>query len=187
MIIPSLPPAALPEIPSDLPAFTLNAGGKVTSWNAACARLTGITAREILNTGEQWRAFYLSPPPRLADFILSGRIEELRREYPTTLRQGASGEASCLLHIERTLEGESSIWTQAGLLRDASGDAVGAYQIFQTVSLTQIAAFSPLSRRSSTNSLCRSLWYSNRKSWPLTWPMRSLRGTIPPRKCSACP
>ena len=144
MIIPSLPPAALPEIPSDLPAFTLNAGGKVTSWNAACARLTGITAREILNTGEQWRAFYLSPRSCLADFILSGRIEELRREYPTTLRQGASGEASCLLHIERTLEGESSIWTQAGLLRDASGDAVGAYQIFQTVSLTQIAAFSPI-------------------------------------------
>lgn len=146
MFVPSLPPAVITEIQSEIPAFSLDASGNVCSWNNACERLTGIREREILHTREHWRAFYLSPRPCLADLLLSGRIEEILQRYPTVVRRSSVTMISCVLPVERTLEGDSSIWTQAGVLRNAAGESIGAYQFFQTVTLPQFSASSPVIR-----------------------------------------
>jgi PAS domain-containing protein len=41
-----------------VPTFVLDAEHRVTIWNHACERLTGIPAAEIVGTGDQWRGFY---------------------------------------------------------------------------------------------------------------------------------
>ena len=50
MVLNSLPVSALPDFPAELPAFTLDAEGRVNSWNFGCERATGIAASEILHT-----------------------------------------------------------------------------------------------------------------------------------------
>ena len=144
MPLPSLPVSFLPIFPNELPAFVLDADGRVSSWNAACERVTGITASEILHTRDHWRAFYLSPRPLLADLLLSGQSAQSGRNRPAALIRHTQGGASCILRIERKLEGESAVWTQAGLLRDAGARLAGAYQVFQVTNLAQFIANSPI-------------------------------------------
>ncbi len=135
---------ALPIIPPELPFFCLDASGVVRFWNDACARLTGMESHKVLCTRSHWQAFYRSPRQCLADMLLSGKIEELQQKYPATLHRPSPDAVSCLLHTEKPLNGSGSIWTQAGLLRDADGNVTGAYQVLQIVSLPQLSAFSPV-------------------------------------------
>ena len=144
MPLPSLPVSFLPIFPNELPAFVLDADGRVSSWNAACERATGIAASEILHTRDHWRAFYLSPRPLLADLLLSGQSAQSGRNRPAALIRHTQGGASCILRIERKLEGESAVWTQAGLLRDAGARLAGAYQVCQGTNLAQFIANSPI-------------------------------------------
>ncbi len=53
------------------PFFALDRAGKVVAWNAACARLTGVSASEVMGTRNHWRAFYAQERPCLADLVLN--------------------------------------------------------------------------------------------------------------------
>lgn len=64
-----------------VPAFVLDAQGRVLIWNDACARLTGLPASEVLGTKDHWRAFYDAPRPCLADLIVQNRVEEIEALY----------------------------------------------------------------------------------------------------------
>lgn len=139
-------PVFLLEAFSSFPVFALDISGKISLWNEACAELTGIPEQDVLHTNGAWKAFYCSPRPCLAELLLSGNEEELQRRYPAVLRSSTSSTASCILQVERVLGGESSIWTQAGILYGASGELTGVYQIFQPVTLPQLKNFSPIIR-----------------------------------------
>jgi len=65
-----------------VPAFVLDAEGRVIIWNKACERLSGVPADEVLGTREQWRAFYPAPRPCLADLVLEGRTDDIAALYP---------------------------------------------------------------------------------------------------------
>src|SRR3954470_1681146 len=53
-----------------VPTFVLDASGRVVIWNQACERLTGVRAVEVLGTSLQWRAFYETQRPTLADKVV---------------------------------------------------------------------------------------------------------------------
>ncbi len=53
-----------------VPTFVLDASGRVLIWNQACERLTGVRAVEVLGTSLQWRAFYDTQRPTLADKVV---------------------------------------------------------------------------------------------------------------------
>lgn len=133
-----------PFLPPDLPAFTLDRSGLVAAWTPACERLTGVRAAAMLHTRRQWRAFYHTPRPLLADLLLCGDEAGLEQTYKATLKRHGDGAASCILRVERTLDGETTLWTQAGLLRDEGGGVTGAYQVFQIAGLAQFTATSPI-------------------------------------------
>jgi PAS domain-containing protein len=50
-----------------IPTYVLDAHGRVIVWNGACARLTGVAARDVLGTRDAWRCFYRDERPTLAD------------------------------------------------------------------------------------------------------------------------
>ncbi len=52
------------------PAFVIDYNHNVVIWNKACELLTGIKASEVMGTNKQWRGFYESGRPCLADMIL---------------------------------------------------------------------------------------------------------------------
>jgi PAS domain S-box-containing protein len=67
---------------STAPTFVVDADHRVLIWNRALEELTGVKAQEVVGTVDQWRAFYPSDRPCLADMVLDGEFEEARNLYP---------------------------------------------------------------------------------------------------------
>ena len=64
-----------------VPTFVLGVDSRVIIWNKACERLTGVSAEDVLGTGEYWRAFYDEQRPCLADLVLTQRYDEISKLY----------------------------------------------------------------------------------------------------------
>ncbi|TWI46506.1 PAS domain S-box-containing protein/diguanylate cyclase (GGDEF)-like protein [Pseudoduganella flava] len=64
-----------------IPAFVVDARGRVILWNRACERLTGVAGYEVLGTCDAWQCFYQSPRPTLADLVVQQRTDELPSLY----------------------------------------------------------------------------------------------------------
>ncbi len=65
-----------------VPTFVLDLDCRVILWNRACAKLTGVSADEMLGTHDHWRSFYDAPRPTLADLLIQKRTDELDHLYP---------------------------------------------------------------------------------------------------------
>lgn len=85
-----------------VPAFVLDAEGRVIIWNRACERLTSVMAVDVIGTREHWRAFYETPRPCLADLLVQGRTEEIPVLYAdsdalATLEHGVHAANWCVM------------------------------------------------------------------------------------------
>lgn len=73
-------------------SFVIDRHHRVTHWNAACTRLTGHGAEDMIGSTEAWRAFYAASRPLLADLIVDGAsADDLPRLH------GPSARASTLV------------------------------------------------------------------------------------------
>jgi diguanylate cyclase (GGDEF)-like protein len=121
---------------SSVPSFVIDDEHRVTHWNRACEMLTGVAARDMIGTREQWRAFYKSERPVMADLILRGALEQdVDRFYhgkfrPSTLVRGAFEAEDFFPHF-----GESGRWLffTAAPLRDTAGKFIGAIETLQDI------------------------------------------------------
>jgi PAS domain S-box-containing protein len=69
---------------STIPTFVIDRDHRVTHWNRACEKLTGLSADEMVGTDRQWKPFRSEKRPTMADLILEGIEEEsLWRHYGT--------------------------------------------------------------------------------------------------------
>jgi PAS domain S-box-containing protein len=57
---------------STIATFVIDKNHKVIHWNRACERLTGLSARDVLGTDNQWKPFRSEKRPTMADLILDG-------------------------------------------------------------------------------------------------------------------
>src|SRR5918995_29387 len=78
-----------------VPAFVLDAQGRVILWNRACERLTGVPAREMLGTQDHWRSFYDARRPTLADLVIQKRTDEIDRLYLRASRDAIPANQLC--------------------------------------------------------------------------------------------
>jgi PAS domain-containing protein len=53
-----------------IPTFVIGVDHRVTHWNRACERLTGVSAMEMRGAEGAWRGFWTSPRALLADLIV---------------------------------------------------------------------------------------------------------------------
>lgn len=116
--------------------FVIDASHRVTHWNRACAVLTGVPSNEMIGRSEQWRAFYDSARPILADLVVDGVVEEgVDRYY--------HGKFSRSVLIADAYEaedffpafGDGGRWLffTAAALRNQNGEIVGAIETLQDV------------------------------------------------------
>lgn len=61
--------------------FVLDQRHRVQIWNKACENLTGYSQADMIGSEDQWRAFYASRQPTLADVILDGEFGKLPKLY----------------------------------------------------------------------------------------------------------
>jgi PAS domain-containing protein len=66
---------------STIPTFVLSRDHKIIYWNRALQALSNIKPSEILGTNQQWRAFYTTQRPCLADLILDDKTDQIAELY----------------------------------------------------------------------------------------------------------
>jgi len=117
-------------------SFVLDAEHRVTHWNAACSKLTGIDAFDMMGRRDAWTAFYSEARPLLADLIIDGTIEvqcvplyEGRCRRSETIDDAYEVEA----FFPRMADGGRWLFFTAAPLLDAQGIVVGAIETLQDV------------------------------------------------------
>jgi PAS domain S-box-containing protein len=120
---------------SPIPTFLIDANRRVTHWNRALERLTGITADQVIGTQEHWRAFYACERPCLADLLVDGSIEAIPQWY-----QGSSQKSEL---IDEAYEasayfpdvGQGGRWLHftAAVIRDDQDRIVGAMETLEDI------------------------------------------------------
>ena len=76
-----------------IPTFVLDTGCKVTIWNRACERLTGVPSNEVVGTSNHFRCFHETPRATLADLVIQKRTDEIHVLYPRQVKDSAGGSA----------------------------------------------------------------------------------------------
>lgn len=119
---------------SPVATFALDRDHRVTHWNRACEILTGIPAAAVLGTRGQWRAFYESERPVMADLIVDGETAGIvSRHYPDKWRQSALIEGAFEAEDFFPRFGAEGRWLYftAAPLRNGMGQVVGAIETLQ--------------------------------------------------------
>ena len=116
--------------------IVIDAEHRVTHWNRACAALTGVPAADMVGRSEQWRAFYDSARPLLADLVVDGVAEaDIDHYYHGKFSRSALGEDSYEAEDFFPAFGDGGRWLffTAAVLRNAKGEVVGAIETLQDV------------------------------------------------------
>ncbi|MEN9479424.1 MAG: hypothetical protein RLZZ298_819 [Pseudomonadota bacterium] len=121
-----------------VPTFVIDANHRVTHWNRACAAISGQASNDVVGTDQQWRPFYSSPRPTLADLIVNGSLDEQLETYYQGLFQ-RSKTINGAFEAEKFFPdlGQSGRWLffTAAPLCDAQGNLVGAIETLQDVTV----------------------------------------------------
>jgi PAS domain S-box-containing protein len=127
----------------DLPAFAIDANHTVTHWNKACEAYTGIKAKEVVGTRDQWKPFYENKQPVMADLVLNYLPEKMiDRHYEGHFKRNEyiSGAYEASRFVP-TL-GEKGRWVSfsGAPVKDETGEVVGAVEVLQDFTEKKAAA-----------------------------------------------
>jgi two-component system, NtrC family, sensor kinase len=131
---------------------------RVTHWNTACERMTGLKRQKVLGSKEGWRAFYDDERPLLADLIVDGASGAAIQAF-----YGGHAQPSKTIPGGFDVEaffpqfGTSGAWIYftAAPLRDASGKVIGAIETLQDVSERRAAEQELLRHRNELEKLVK--------------------------------
>lgn len=127
---------------SPIPTFIIDRNHTVTHWNIACELLTGLPAKEVIGTQEQWRAFYDKNSYVLADYVVDQAAEQpIVVHFEGHARKSALIDDAYEAEAYRLTPGAGAKWLffTAAPLRNSDGQIVGAIQTLQDISATKLA------------------------------------------------
>lgn len=115
------------------PTMVIDVDGKITAWNRAIEKLTGIPAASILGKGDYAYAvwFYGKPCPVLIDLVLHDNEDAIRTQYPNFHRNGHT----ILAEVETQRPGGTRLqfWITATPLFNQNGEIIGAIESLRDV------------------------------------------------------
>lgn len=120
---------------SPIPTLVISKDHKVIYWNRALQSLNDIKPSEVLGTNQQWRAFYKSPRPCLADLILDGITNQSGDLYSGKVRKSKLLDDAYEVTQFFPDMGEKGKWfriTSAGL-RDSNGNLFGVMETLEDI------------------------------------------------------
>ena len=120
---------------SPIPAFIIGKDHLIIYWNKALEELSGIKAREVVGTGQQWRAFYKTARPCMADLL----VDKFQKKIP----QWYSGKYIKSKLIKSAYEatdffpelGKRGKWLRftAAVIRNSKGVVIGAVETLEDI------------------------------------------------------
>ncbi|MBN2734326.1 MAG: PAS domain S-box protein, partial [Methanomicrobiaceae archaeon] len=115
---------------SPIPQFVIDAGHRITHWNEAIEKYSGIKAAEVIGTDRQWRAFYTEERPCLADLLVNEDAERISEWYPGKYAESKLIEGAYEATDFFPQMGESGVWLYftATAIRDDENRIIGAVE-----------------------------------------------------------
>ncbi len=120
-----------------VPAFLLGRDGRVTHWNEACEKLTGLRASQVIGTSDHWRGFYREFRPCLADVVLGKGAGAVYAAGD--LDAAASGRARAENWCDLPNGQRRYLLIDASLIRDETGRTIGVLETLQDISVERSA------------------------------------------------
>lgn len=121
---------------SPIATFVINKDHRVIHWNDALEQLSGIKSGTILDTKDQWKAFYDKERPCLADLIVDGSLEAIPEWY-----SGKYTESKLINEAYEATDffpylGDTGKWLRftAAAIKNAEGDLIGAIETLEDIS-----------------------------------------------------
>ena len=137
-----------------IPTFVISSDHKILYWNKALEGLSGIKAKQVLGTDEQWRVLYSSPRSCMADLILNDKIDN-----SSILYSGKATKSKLLRDAYEVTEffpelGEKGKWFRitAADIKDSRGRRFGAMETLEDIT-EQKTAEEELLKRTKLESL----------------------------------
>ena len=118
-----------------IPTFVIDQNHRITHWNKALERLTGISSNDTVGTNEQWKAFYAFNRPTMADLILDQAKEEKIQEfYANKYSRSKLLEDSYEVEDSFELNGKMTwLFFTAAPIKSRSGLLIGAVETLQDI------------------------------------------------------
>ena len=120
---------------SPIPAFIIGKDHLIIYWNKALEELSGIKAEEVVGTGQQWRAFYKTERPSMADLLVDKFQKEIPRWYAgkfikSKLIAGAYEATDFFPEL-----GKKGRWLRftAAVIRNSKGAVIGAVETLEDI------------------------------------------------------
>ncbi|MFA4876012.1 MAG: PAS domain S-box protein [Methanoregula sp.] len=120
---------------SPIPKFVIDRNHRVISWNKALEETSGIRARDMIGTKQQWNAFYDHDRPCLSDLLVDGAHERIPLFYAgkyqkSEITEGAYEVTDFFPHL-----GKSGKWLHfiASPIIDTNGDIIGAVETLEDI------------------------------------------------------
>lgn len=125
-----------------VPTFVIDERHVVTHWNHACASITGVPAADMIGTSNQWKAFYESPRPVMADLIVYGaKDDDILRYYESKSRRSAVIEDAYEAedYFPHFVGGGKWLYFTAAPSRNRHGKIIGAIETLQDITERKLA------------------------------------------------
>ncbi len=126
-----------------IPIFVLDNNHKITHFNKACEELTGLCEKKMIGTNQQWKAFYSSSRPVMADLIIDRSSDAQIVEHYGS-KYNSSNKAKELFSATDFFPdlGKEGKWLFfcASTIKNENGEIISAVETLQDVSEEKIAA-----------------------------------------------
>jgi len=126
-----------------IPIFVLDKNHTITHFNQALEELSGLSGKEVIGTKDQWRAFYSSLRPVMADLIIDRSSDaEIVEYYGLKYDRSSKGKErfAGTDFFQDLGEGGKWLYFSASTFTDGNGDIAGAVETLQDVSEEKIAS-----------------------------------------------
>jgi len=115
-----------------VPMFVLDREGRVTIWNEACEKLTGLSPAQVMGTKDHWKGFYLAARPCLADLVFKSGDANVAALYAAHDPNGSTNGRMRAQNWCDLPKGERRYLTiDAGAIRDAKGEIAFVVETLQ--------------------------------------------------------
>jgi len=120
---------------SPIPQFVIDRDHRILYWNQALAAESGIMADEVTGTDQQWRAFYPSRRPCLADLLVDGSLDKIPEWYAEKYTKFALINNAYEVTDFFPRLGKEGKWLHftAGLIKNRNGDIIGAVESLEDI------------------------------------------------------
>jgi len=119
-----------------IPTFSINTQHEITHWNRALEKASGLLAGDMIGTKNQWKPFYPTSRPTMADLIIEGaRDESVEKFYTNKYHKSKVLEDAYEAEdfFPDMGDGEWLSFTAAPIL-DADNNIIGAVETLTVIS-----------------------------------------------------